>query len=527
VSTHSPRGGLPPGWQQRVLDLLMDQLPMGIAVYDRDLVLEQCSATWARMVEERCGLPPGSVRPGRHLLEILGGEEEAIRELLVQVLSGHTVQQRARPYAADGTTTYWDGVVAPVLDAGEVVGVVEVGVDVTGREAAYQRLEQRVGAFAAIAQSMTVDQPLAATLTSVVTTVRTAVGAVATSLLVWDDPADDAFRAYASAGMPDGYREGMAAVWRGARESLIREAASTQRMTRLSGARAMGVEDPSYGPLHRFWRDAQWEDVLLVPLKSQGRSVGTLNLYLRGGHEFDEDDRAFCEAVADQAAVAAQNARLVAAAEAHAALLERQRLARELHDSVSQALFSMTLHARGVQRHLTAEGVSGDSRAMTAVARLCDLAQGALAEMRALIFELRPGALAEDGLVAALHRQAAALTAREGLPITVTGPLERPSVDPQVEEHVYRMVLEALHNTLKHARATRATVTATVDDDRRELVVCVADDGVGFDPGADAPGHLGQRTMRDRASSIGGELSVDTSPGAGCRVVLRAPLAQR
>jgi signal transduction histidine kinase len=182
----------------------------------------------------------------------------------------------------------------------------------------------------------------------------------------------------------------------------------------------------------------------------------------------------------------------------------------------------MTLHARTAQRHLAAAGVAAHSAAGEATARLSELAQGALAEMRALIFELRPGALAEEGLVAALQRQAAALTAREGLPIMVSGPAERLPLTAQVEEHLYRLVLEALHNTIKHAAARSAAVTLGIDRD--ELVVCVADDGAGFDPTAVPPGHLGQRTMRERADALGGRLTVDSARGAGCRITVRVPL---
>ena len=135
--------------------------------------------------------------------------------------------------------------------------------------------------------------------------------------------------------------------------------------------------------------------------------------------------RPYLVALADQAAVAAQNSALFGTAAQNATLLERQRLARDLHDSVSQALFSMTLHARAAERHLAAAGLDTGSAAAAEVARLHGLSQGALAEMRALIFELRPGALAEEGLAAALRKQAAAVSAREQVPVDVHVP-DRP-----------------------------------------------------------------------------------------------------
>ena len=166
-----------------------------------------------------------------------------------------------------------------------------------------------------------------------------------------------------------------------------------------------------------------------------------------------EDDEAFLVALADQAAVAAQNASLFSATAQNATLLERQRLSRELHDSVSQALFSMTLHARAAQRHLETAGIGPGEPAGREVEKLRELTTGALAEMRALIFELRPGALAEEGLVAALGKQATALTARTGTRIHVQAGVDRLELAPAVEEHLYRLVLEALNNALKHADA--------------------------------------------------------------------------
>jgi signal transduction histidine kinase len=202
--------------------------------------------------------------------------------------------------------------------------------------------------------------------------------------------------------------------------------------------------------------------------------------------------------------------------------MERQRLARKLHDSVSQALFSTTLHARTAERQLAAAGVPPESAAAREVRRVLVLTQGALAEMRALLFELRPGALTDEGLIAALRKQAAAPSARESLPITVTGPDERPPLDPAVEEHLYRIALEAVHNTLKHARASAATVEITVVAGGLTLRVC--DDGVGFDPEAVPSGHLGQQTMRDRVAACGASLTVDTAPGHGTRVHVDVPL---
>ncbi|MBO0775936.1 MAG: sensor histidine kinase, partial [Actinobacteria bacterium] len=227
------------------------------------------------------------------------------------------------------------------------------------------------------------------------------------------------------------------------------------------------------------------------------------------------------EAALRASEVAEQEARL-AAREAHAA--ERNRLARELHDSVSQALFSMTMHASAAQLALAKAGLAEGSPAARAVARLRTLTTGALAEMRALIFELRPGALAEEGLVSALRRQAAAIAAREEVQIAIDGPDSRLNLPATAEEHIYRLVLEAWHNTVKHAAATAITTTVTADP--AAVTVRVSDDGRGFNPAAVLPGHLGLQTMRERAAVIGAAFHLASAPSAGTTVTLRVPSQQ-
>jgi signal transduction histidine kinase len=198
---------------------------------------------------------------------------------------------------------------------------------------------------------------------------------------------------------------------------------------------------------------------------------------------------------------------------------ERSRLARDLHDSVSQALFAGTLRARTAQNVLERSGADvpglGEELAV-----LRDLVSAALAEMRALIFEMRPEALAEEGLVAALRRQASAIQARSGLVVTVEGPAERLPLTVDAEEHLYRLALEALNNAVKHAEATTLGVQVVAVDGVVE--VCVTDDGRGFD-GAPHPGHLGLHTMRERAEAVGGILELVGRASAGTTVRCRVP----
>jgi signal transduction histidine kinase len=207
--------------------------------------------------------------------------------------------------------------------------------------------------------------------------------------------------------------------------------------------------------------------------------------------------------------------------EGERAALERQRIARDLHDSVSQSLFSTTLHVRTAQHALELEKPDSTGPVEEELNEIGQLTRGALAEMRALIFELRPGALAEEGLVAALTKQAAALSAREELDIEVDGPVHLP-IGPDVEEQLYRLGQEALANVVKHARADSATIRIAATGDT--VSIEVSDDGRGFDPAAVSPDHFGLRSMQGRVADLGGRLEVTSTPGRGTvlRVVVPA-----
>ena len=190
---------------------------------------------------------------------------------------------------------------------------------------------------------------------------------------------------------------------------------------------------------------------------------------------------------------------------------ERAHLARELHDSVTQALFSMTLVSRSVEMLLEKDPAAAQEQ----LSQLRELQKEALAEMRALIFELRPGNLEQDGLVRALKTHASALQGRLGLPIVVESDLTERLPLP-AEEVLYRIAQEALHNVVKHAAAHRVRV-----DVRREaggVRLRVEDDGKGFDPARVPDGHLGLAGMRARSERVGAEFSVASTRGQGTTV---------
>jgi PAS domain S-box-containing protein len=197
---------------------------------------------------------------------------------------------------------------------------------------------------------------------------------------------------------------------------------------------------------------------------------------------------------------------------------ERAHLARELHDSVTQALFSMTLVSRSVEMLLDRDV----DAARTQLSQLRDLQREALAEMRALIFELRPGNLEQDGLVRALRTHTAALQGRIGLPIVVESTLEERLPLP-IEEVLYRISQEALHNVVKHAAARQ--VRLELGRIASGVRLRITDDGKGFDPSRVPDGHLGLAGMRARAEKIGARISVRSAPGDGTAIEVVVPNA--
>lgn len=254
-----------------------------------------------------------------------------------------------------------------------------------------------------------------------------------------------------------------------------------------------------------------------VPLMLRERVVGVLAV---DHHEHDAYTQHHAElalAFASQAAVAIENAQLFGTTQEKAALEERQRLARELHDSVSQALFGIGLGARTARTVIEED----PAKAIPPLDYVLSLAEAGLAEMRALIFELRPEALQEEGIVAALQKQVAALRARYG--IEVDAKLDEICPIPfETEEALYRIAQEAMHNTVKHARATRVELGLVREDDRLQLVI--ADDGKGFDVAGAFPGHLGLHTMRQRAERLGGTFTLQSAPGEGSRIEVIVPV---
>ncbi len=253
--------------------------------------------------------------------------------------------------------------------------------------------------------------------------------------------------------------------------------------------------------------------IACVPLDSRGVVLGTLFVVSPNPREFTVQETELLSSIGHQIGVAVENARLFERASQVAVLEERNRLARDLHDSVTQAMYSVTLYAEAASRLLASGNVE---LATEHVGELRATSQQALREMRSLIFELRPPVLEKEGLVAALQARLEAVEIRAGIAaeLAADGVGDIPE---RVESGLYWIAREALNNALKHARA--GTVRVGISRQPDSIMLEVADDGEGFDLEAVRDHHgLGLKGMEERAASIGGRLAVSSAPGRGTTI---------
>ena len=248
-----------------------------------------------------------------------------------------------------------------------------------------------------------------------------------------------------------------------------------------------------------------------VPLLLKGRVVGMLTLADREPGHYTPHHATLALAMAQHAAVAMENARLYQQAQTVAAQEERQRLARELHDAVTQTLFSASVIAEVLPRLWDRDPQAGRQRLEDV--RL--LTQGALAEMRTLLLELRPAALTEAKLEDLLRQLVAALSGHKRLPVRLTLQGER-ALPPDVQIALYRVAQEGLNNVARHARAT--AVEVCLHAHARGVVLQITDNGRGFAVAGVGADHFGLRIMRERVVAIGATLTVRSRPGGGTRV---------
>jgi signal transduction histidine kinase len=330
---------------------------------------------------------------------------------------------------------------------------------------------------------------------------------------------------YAALGTPDGEGGFSRFLVSGMSEELIAKLGPLPRTHGMLGAMLEAPEpfrtsDIHDDPRFRGWWPRGHPDMrsfLGVPIVSPEGIIGSFYLTEKeGAPDFSEGDQEVIELLAAHAAIAITNARLYERSRELSMLEERNRLALELHDAVSQKLFSMVLSAEAAATLLDRDSPAARDR----VARLSELADEALAELRSLIEELRPPDLDRDGLPGALRKQVEVLEGLHGVEIELDVDDTVAPGDGERDRQVLRVAQEALQNALRHAGARHIGVSlATLNGG---LALEVADDGVGFEP--DDPRlrsrRLGLTSMEERAQRLGGKLEIRSSPDAGTTVRL-------
>jgi signal transduction histidine kinase len=329
---------------------------------------------------------------------------------------------------------------------------------------------------------------------------------------------------YAALGVPDGEGAFAQFITSGMSEKLIAALGPLPRTHGLLGAmleseRPYRTVDIRADPRFRGWwprAHPEMRSFLGVPIVSRNGVVGAFYLTEKqGAREFDESDQELIEMLAAHAAIAIENARLYERSRELSIAEERNRLARELHDSVTQKLFGLVLSAEAAATLIERD----PDEARAEVVRLRALAQDALDELRSLVFELRPGSVEDEGLATALRKHVDVLRRiyRREIGLELSG---NSSGAPEVEREVLRIAQEALQNALRHAQAETIEVRLTADDGRLRLAI--SDDGVGFEPAAPAlrSRRLGLTSMEERAEAIGGTLRIESRPGVGTTIEL-------
>jgi signal transduction histidine kinase len=336
---------------------------------------------------------------------------------------------------------------------------------------------------------------------------------------------------YAALGIPDGEGGFRRFLVSGMSDELVAAMGPLPRTHGMLGAMLTATapyrtdeihEDPRF----RGWWPSRHPDMrsfLGVPIVSADEVIGAFYLTeKRGAATFDAEDEALIELLASHAAIAITNARLYERSRELSILSERNRLALELHDVVSQKLFSLMLTAEAASAQIDSDPVAARAQ----IDRLRTLAREALDELRSLILGLRPPELERDGLEGALRKELEMLGRVHGVEIEleVDRPRARSNGDGAAVERefaILRIAHEAMHNAVRHARAEHVRVRLSERGER--LTVEVSDDGMGFDPDrAEVRSrHLGLTSMEERARELGGRLEIRSSPGAGTTVSLQ------
>ena len=411
------------------------------------------------------------------------------------------------------STTYYDMTLDPLFDeAGAVIGITCAATDITERKQMYEQMQRSLAeseSIQRIARGLLQKIGLDEVLKIVCEEAMRLTGATGSAVLLLEE--DSWLRVTHSEGDPAfpfgrlHIEESFAGrafqsgnyVWVNIRESDPEEAVQKlQGYPWIPGVTSLFV----------------------VPLRVETKVIGVINILDKPG-ELTQEDIRVTNLFADQAAIIIEHVRLQDQAEQLAVLEERQRLARELHDSVTQALYSVTLYADAARMAFSAKKWDALE---TNLQEVRNMAREAMYDMRLLVFELRPFMLETEGLVSVLRARLAAVEDRAGLKTEVQVEGER-RLPIGIEEELYRIAQEGLNNVVKHAAARQVRIQLQYDQDSVWLEM--VDDGLGFDTEtADQSGGFGLQGIKERVQRLGGSLEIESAPRKGTRLSVRVPI---
>jgi PAS domain S-box-containing protein len=496
---------------------LFELAPDGYLVTDVQGVIQEANRAAAHMLNIR-----QDFAVGKPLLVFLAETEhkEFHRRLTLVQRSDHPdVQHWEFLMQPRGGATFLAGLtVNPIYTQGQLAGLGWLVRDISKQVLAYRMLEQGVeertrelSTLLEISHQLALPLELGPLLDLILDQLRTAVNYDSATIFKLDGEAVAAL-AYRGPLPPDDVKRlrfpvretpGAGVVLGSLKPVIIPDVRGDTPPARLFREATGERLETVYG------RTRSW---LGVPLVAREQAMGLLELRSSRPYSYASRHAELALAFANQAAVAMENARLYEQARELAAMQERERIARDLHDSVSQMLFSASLSAEVLPRLWERHRAEGQ-RCLEGLHRLT---RGALIEMRSLLYELRPAALAQMSLSDLFGQLGESISYRAGLPVTLDAEPEL-VLPPEVQVGFYRIAQEALNNVVKHAKASHATLSlhylADTQADKRGVELRVGDDGQGFSPETMPGQHLGLGLMRERAEIIGASLEIHSRPG--------------
>jgi signal transduction histidine kinase len=489
----------------------LDERAPAIISLDKGLTVVDHTPSWLQYIHsERESVV------GHHIYHLLPKAKKQLEPLLEKALAGSSAQRTPLHLSIQDRMAYWDVSVEPRRDKhGDVRRVLLIAYEITDEKQLRQQLEQVVADRTRKLEALYTIASIAAERVTLQAALQRSLQAVFDTGLgngvmihLWDEATQTAqMAAQLNTPLPKIQPAARQQV-----ENKLIHICIEQRKTII-------LDDIRHNEqIPEVVRQSGIISIADVPMLPKGRTVGVLSVFRQTENRFTVNDIDLLEAVADQVGAIIQATNLQ---QDHDLLLlqdERRRLADQLHDAVTQSLYSLTLYAGAIQQF----AVNGElEKSLPYIEPLQTTAQRALREMRLMLHNLRPLALAHDGLVEALRQRFNAVERRANMQGQVINETEI-VLAPNVEEQLYYIASEALNNALKHANASRVSVVLEQSAD--SLIMTIIDDGSGFQLSeGEAAGGSGLRSMRERAETLGGTLTLTPST-AGTTLKIAVPL---